>query len=107
TGPQGAAGATAGASGVEPGFRALRFRWAGDDAFVLYSLTHDRRPLSPRRPARLVRRPCAQPAVARAAGGEDEDRSLPRLAVRGDAAADHGAARRPLFRAIHHALADG
>uniref|UniRef100_A0A0N4Z835 ANK_REP_REGION domain-containing protein n=1 Tax=Parastrongyloides trichosuri TaxID=131310 RepID=A0A0N4Z835_PARTI len=47
------------------------------------------------------------PAVARAAGGDGEDRPLSRLAVRGDVAADDGAARRPLFRAVHHALADG
>ena len=49
-------------------------------------------------------RPCARAAVARAAGHGGAARSLPRLAVRGDAAADHHRACGALLREVHRAL---
>src|SRR3546814_12217498 len=51
-----------------------------------------------------------RPALARATAGAGRGgarRGLSRLAVGGDAATDHRAARDPLFHQIHPALADG
>ena len=90
------------------GFRGPRRLWAACGAFPVYSAVDacrpDRRSRPARRPAGLVRRPWAQPGLARAAGVAAA-RPLSRLVVRGDAAADHRAARHALFPHLHRPLA--